>query len=95
MKCLCQCETIGDVYMVASGLPVRNGDRHALEMTTMALHLLSTISSFRIPHMKNKMIQLRIGLHSGTMHNVHKRLFASFSTETTEKYGHGVERCVC
>jgi len=59
-----QCETIGDVYMVASGLPVRYAE-HASELTTMALHLLSVISSFKIPHMPNEMLQLRIGIHSG------------------------------
>lgn len=52
--------------MVASGLPVRNGDRHAPEIATMALHLLSAISSFTIRHMPKTMLQLRIGLHTGS-----------------------------
>jgi len=59
-----QCETIGDVYMVASGLPIRYND-HANELTTMALHLLSAVTNFEIPHMPGKMLQLRIGMHSG------------------------------
>ena len=39
-------ETINDSYMVASGLPVRNGDKHAVEIATMALDLLSGTTHF-------------------------------------------------
>lgn len=51
--------------MVVSGLPVRNGDKHAGEIGLMALNLLSSIKDFTIPHITNKKIQLRIGIHSG------------------------------
>jgi len=60
-------ETIGDAYMVVSGLPVRNGDRHAGEIATMALNLLSCVKDFTIPHMKHKKVQLRIGIHTGNI----------------------------
>lgn len=46
----CQVEAINDTYMVASGLPRRNGDRHAGEIATMALDLLARSKNFTIPH---------------------------------------------
>ncbi|XP_041672123.1 guanylate cyclase 2G [Cheilinus undulatus] len=58
-------ETIGDAYMVASGLPISNGNKHALEISTMALHFLSAIKVFRIRHMPSESLAIRIGIHSG------------------------------
>ncbi|XP_022085768.1 atrial natriuretic peptide receptor 1-like [Acanthaster planci] len=58
-------ETIGDAYMVASGLPVRNGDKHAGEICTMALDLLSFVKTFHIAHKPEEHLQLRIGVHTG------------------------------
>ncbi|KAI0210729.1 Guanylate cyclase 32E [Lamellibrachia satsuma] len=58
-------ETIGDAYMVASGLPIRNGNNHAGEVASMSLHLLQEMKHFRIQHRPNETLQLRIGLHSG------------------------------
>ncbi|XP_055970778.1 retinal guanylyl cyclase 1 [Sorex fumeus] len=58
-------ETIGDAYMVASGLPQRNGQRHAAEIANMALDILSAVGSFRMRHMPEVPIRIRIGLHSG------------------------------
>ncbi len=60
-----QVETIGDAYMCCSGLPVWNGDRHALEIANMSLALLKRIQVFRIRHRPDDQLQLRIGLHSG------------------------------
>ncbi|CAB3381316.1 Hypothetical predicted protein [Cloeon dipterum] len=58
-------ETIGDAYMVVSGLPVRNGDNHAREIARMALAMLNTVLGFKIRHRPDQRLKLRIGLHSG------------------------------
>lgn len=58
-------ETIGDAYMVASGLPRRNGSRHAAEIANMALDILSSVRGFRMKHAPDVPIYIRAGLHSG------------------------------
>ena len=58
-------ETIGDAYMVVSGLPIRNADRHAGEIASMSLCLLDAITSFQIRHKPGQSLKLRIGIHSG------------------------------
>lgn len=58
-------ETIGDAYMVVSGLPVRNGNAHAREIARMSLRLLQAVATFRMRHRPNDQLKLRIGLHSG------------------------------
>lgn len=62
---VCQVETIGDAYMVVSGLPVRNGNKHAREISRMALSLLSAVYRFKIRHRPGEQLKLRIGLHTG------------------------------
>ncbi|GLG93655.1 Receptor-type guanylate cyclase Gyc76C [Gryllus bimaculatus] len=58
-------ETIGDAYMVVSGLPVRNGDLHAQEISRMALALLQAVRGFTIRHRPKEQLKLRIGMHTG------------------------------
>ncbi|VDL91514.1 unnamed protein product [Schistocephalus solidus] len=60
-------ETIGDAYMVASGVPRRNGLRHAVSVTDMALDLVEASHSFVIPHLPGAPLKIRVGLHSGTV----------------------------
>ncbi|XP_043974897.1 retinal guanylyl cyclase 2 [Gambusia affinis] len=58
-------ETIGDAYMVASGLPKRNGNKHAAEIANMSLNILSSVGSFQMRHMPDVPVRIRIGIHSG------------------------------
>uniref|UniRef100_A0A8C4DTN1 Guanylate cyclase n=1 Tax=Dicentrarchus labrax TaxID=13489 RepID=A0A8C4DTN1_DICLA len=57
-------ETIGDAYMVVSGLPVRNGKLHGREIARMALALLDGVRTFRVRD-RSEQLKLRIGIHSG------------------------------
>uniref|UniRef100_A0A3B4Z7J4 Guanylate cyclase n=1 Tax=Stegastes partitus TaxID=144197 RepID=A0A3B4Z7J4_9TELE len=58
-------ETIGDAYMVASGLPKRNGNRHAVDIAHMALDILAFVGTFELQHLPGIPLWIRIGMHSG------------------------------
>ncbi|XP_041938576.1 heat-stable enterotoxin receptor isoform X2 [Alosa sapidissima] len=58
-------ETIGDAYMVASGLPNRNGNRHATDICRMALDILAFMGTFELRHLPGIPLWIRIGVHSG------------------------------
>ncbi|XP_033611163.1 Ca(2+)/calmodulin-responsive adenylate cyclase isoform X3 [Cryptotermes secundus] len=58
-------ETIGDAYMVVSGLPQRNDNRHSGEIATMSLDLLHGVHHFVIPHQPAEKLQIRIGINTG------------------------------
>eukprot|EP00079_Xenopus_tropicalis_P034867 XP_017948638.1 PREDICTED: atrial natriuretic peptide receptor 2-like [Xenopus tropicalis] len=58
-------ETIGDAYMVVSGVPKENGIKHVAEIASMALDLVSVCHSFKIPHIPDRNLQIRAGIHSG------------------------------
>ena len=77
---LLQVETIGDAYMVCSGLPIRNGTRHAGEICMMALVILSKCGEFRIRHMPDIPLRLRIGIHSGPFLSSFLSAYVTFCT---------------
>ncbi|XP_075878695.1 atrial natriuretic peptide receptor 2-like [Nelusetta ayraudi] len=58
-------ETIGDAYMVVSGVPQENGINHAGEIASMAVDLVSVCHTFKIPHKPNTQLKIRAGIHSG------------------------------
>ncbi|NXP09329.1 ANPRA protein, partial [Thinocorus orbignyianus] len=60
-------ETIGDAYMVVSGVPKENGILHAGEIASMALDLLDVCKTFKIPHKPNTLLKIRAGIHSGAV----------------------------
>jgi class 3 adenylate cyclase len=57
-------KTIGDSYMVVSGVPIPQSD-HALRAARMALGILQTLHDFNTRHSFNWSI--RIGMHSGPL----------------------------
>lgn len=59
-------ETIGDAYMVVSGLPEKkNNYDHAREIGLMALAILDAVKCYTIKHQPDYQLQIRIGIHSG------------------------------
>ena len=44
-----QVETIGDAYMVASGVPDGN-EKHAVDLTQVALDLLTKVDTYEVDH---------------------------------------------
>ncbi|KHN81453.1 Guanylate cyclase receptor-type gcy-1 [Toxocara canis] len=58
-------ETIGDGYLCVSGLPHRNGNEHARDVAEMSFAFLKNVAVFRISHLPNERINIRIGLHTG------------------------------
>ena len=60
-----QVETIGDAYMVVSGLNKDKATNHVVEIANMALDLIRNIYMFKISHHPEYLLQLRIGFHAG------------------------------
>ncbi|VDM69163.1 unnamed protein product [Strongylus vulgaris] len=61
-------ETIGDAYMVVSGIPEENGKRHISNISTISLEIMEVfLTTYRIPHRKSEKLIIRVGFHSGTV----------------------------
>uniref|UniRef100_A0A0K0FA17 Guanylate cyclase n=1 Tax=Strongyloides venezuelensis TaxID=75913 RepID=A0A0K0FA17_STRVS len=58
-------ETIGDAYLVVSGIPQENGTRHLANLSDVALCIMEFLQTYKIPHKKNVPIRIRLGLHTG------------------------------
>ena len=59
------------VQYLFSGLPKRNGSRHAPEIAITALDLLDCINNLEIPHLPGTMFRLQIGCHTGIHWNIY------------------------
>ncbi|KAG7226515.1 hypothetical protein INR49_003836, partial [Caranx melampygus] len=77
-------ETIGDAYMVASGLPRRNGNRHAVDICCMALDILAFMGNFELRHLPGIPVWIRIGIHSAL--RIHVKDYDLPTPPTTENF---------
>uniref|UniRef100_A0A0N5A2B0 Guanylate cyclase n=1 Tax=Parastrongyloides trichosuri TaxID=131310 RepID=A0A0N5A2B0_PARTI len=58
-------ETIGDGYLCVSGLPQRNGNLHGHQIALLGLNFLKTCNEFKITHLPNERITVRVGCNTG------------------------------
>ncbi|XP_055330965.1 atrial natriuretic peptide receptor 1-like [Paramacrobiotus metropolitanus] len=58
-------ETINDSYLLASGLPIRNGIQHAGEIARMGLAMRDATETISSPLNSAEKLQLRVGINSG------------------------------
>ena len=61
-----QVEALNDAYMVASGLPLRNGSKHAEEIARFAMTIQKEMDNFKVPDLDQRTVQIRVAIHTGT-----------------------------
>uniref|UniRef100_A0A915C7J8 Guanylate cyclase n=1 Tax=Parascaris univalens TaxID=6257 RepID=A0A915C7J8_PARUN len=60
-------ETIGDAYIISSGVPNENGNAHVQHIADVALKMRSFVSNFKLAHRPEEVMMVRIGFHSGAV----------------------------
>ena len=58
-------ETIGDAYMVVSGLPQKNGIKHADQIARMSLDFIEVVEGLSLSQFPSGRVLVRIGIHTG------------------------------
>lgn len=91
---LSKVETIGDAYMVVSGLPVRNGQKHAMEIANMSLSIMKAVQEFKVKHKPDEKLMIRIGINSGKARNLMFRIQPYLTLFTCMGEGGGEKRDV-
>uniref|UniRef100_A0AC35TN90 Guanylate cyclase n=1 Tax=Rhabditophanes sp. KR3021 TaxID=114890 RepID=A0AC35TN90_9BILA len=62
-------ETIGDGYLVCGGI-IGNDNKsfnHVKQIAEMSFGFLRSLSTFRVPHLRDEKINIRIGIHTGSV----------------------------
>ncbi|CAI5454903.1 unnamed protein product [Caenorhabditis angaria] len=60
-------ETTGETYMVASGVPNENGDRHIHEIAEISLKIRDISYGYKVVHAPTFKIRVKIGFHAGAI----------------------------